>query len=71
METIAKIKEMGIKMKGAESEALADFADAMIEMDLDSQKMKQVLPQIMNKLSQLERIVALQASNPPEGILPQ
>lgn len=66
LETLAKIEEMKIKAEGNEKEALADFADAITDMDADSQETKQVLSLIMDKLEMLDG--AMQgATNPPQG----
>lgn len=71
IETLAKIEEMKLKAQGAESEALADFADAIMEMDAEQQSVRNALPMIMSKLSQIDMLLAQQAKNPPEGSPPQ
>lgn len=63
IETLAKIQEMKLKAEGAEAEALADFADAIMDMDAQSQEVRQVLPIIMDKLEQLD--AAMQATGQP------
>lgn len=64
IETLAKIEEMKIKAEGNEHEALADFADAIMEMDADRQTDKEVLSVILSKLEQLDGAMTSRVEQP-------
>ena len=64
IETLAKIEEMKLKAEGNEQEALADFADAISDMDADRQTDKEVLSLILSKLEQLDGAMTQRAEQP-------
>lgn len=66
LDVLADVEEKRLKAQGAESEALADISEAIIELHDEIMVMKQNAPVSPNNLIQ-----AQQANNPPEGVQPQ
>ncbi len=67
LETMAKIEEMKQKSEGAAAESLADFAEAIFDMDAENKRTQQILPEVLNKLDQLEAVLANGAASQPQG----
>lgn len=67
MEALAKIEEIKMKMQGAESTALAEISQAIMDMDVQSTDSQNALALVIEKVAQLEGAIAgqAQATTPP------